>query len=136
MNMLNQLREWLDDKTCQELDDRQLARKIKTAYRQVETPTPPDELFARIRARAENTPQLPSLEDSIHKSSVATATASKPQRLKLIAILKVLWNGDGAAKDTHSAKRSHKYRENYRLFMDYALQQMRTNFVDAGMHLF
>jgi hypothetical protein len=123
MNMLNRLHEWLEEKTCAELDDRRLARRVRTAYRHVEPPTPAEDLFAQIRARAEKTPQL--------APERKRAETTKPS----LAVLRKLVEQERVVERSNRRQRSRHYGEHYRQIMDYALSQMRVSFIDAGMRL-
>lgn len=146
MNMLNELHDWLEGKNCNELDDRQLGRKIQTAYRHDEPPTPADALFARIRARAEHTSQLPPVVETQPKrvpmATVQTVTpvavipkkTPPPTRQSAWAIWRKWWAGQSAEEAGQRSVRAY-HRENYRQIMDYALHQMRISLIGTGMHL-
>ncbi|MCI0709110.1 MAG: hypothetical protein L0154_03010 [Chloroflexi bacterium] len=123
MNMLNRLHEWLDEKTCAELDDRRLARRVRTAYRHVEPPTPADDLFAQLRARAEKTPQL--------APEARRAETPKPS----LATLRKRTEQERLIERSNQRRRSRHYGDHYRQIMDYALNQMRMSLLDAGMRL-
>lgn len=121
MSMLSKLHEWMEEKSCEELDDRALARRIRTAYRNVEPPTAPDDLFAKIRARAEKTTQLPP-----------EAMQPTPPPLSM---LRKIWEQEKVVQRSDSRRRSRQYSDQYRQFMDYALHQMRITLIDAGMRI-
>lgn len=123
MNMLNRLHEWLEEKTCAELDDRRLARRVRAAYRHVEPPTPADDLFSQIRARAEKTPQLAPQRKR--------AETPRPS----VAALRKLVEHERVVERSNARQRSRQYGDHYRQIMDYALNQMRVSLIDAGMRL-
>lgn len=133
MNMLDQLHKWLERKTCQELDDCQLERKIRIAYRNVEPPTPSEDLFAQIRARAAKTPQLPSADPTVQTVQQGRSafrsqshSARQEKHREEQRVLETLLG----------EKRYNNWqREHYRNFIDVALNQMRANFVDSALRL-
>ena len=138
MSMLNKLHEWLEDKNCAELDDRQLGRKIHSAYRHAEPPTPPSVLLHQLKVRAQHTPQdkpevkrvlLPPVALPTAMPTIASQASMPAAGRDSTPFHKRLW-GKGQPSP-------HAYanpRENYRLVLGFALHQMRINFIDAGIN--
>lgn len=133
MDMLNKFHEWLEDKTCRLRGDQQLDRMIRHAYRQVEPPTPADQLRARLLARAENMSQLPPLagqrittEPKLALNPTGTGTSDTQ---KYIA-----WQQQMSNEKMATRYHSRRTRQSYRQFMDYAMHQMRLNLIDSNIY--
>lgn len=134
MDMLNKFHQWLEDKTCRLRGDQQLDRMIRLAYRQVEPPTPSDELRAKLLARAEHMSQLPPMPERVvvpqaKTTMAASSVASTRDTHKYLAWRQQLNNENAVER-----YRSRQTRQTYRQFMDYAMHQMRLNLIDSNIY--
>ena len=133
MDMLNKFHEWLEDKTCRLRGDQQLDHMIRLAYRQVEPPTPADDLRAKLLARAENMSQLAPLPEraivsQAHKTPALSSDSNRDTH-KYLA-----WRQQNDYENVVERHRSHQTRQAYRQIMDYAMHQMRLNLIDSNIY--
>jgi hypothetical protein len=142
MSMLNKLHDWLDDKTCTELDDRQLGRKIQMAYREDEPVTPAADLFAQIRARAElnmqSKPDAKRVTQTAVKVQVSpTPPASAKPETQKPSFFSRFWHSDveNRTAGVYAQRSAVLYREQSRLMLTFTLNHMRANLFDAGIHM-
>ncbi len=134
MDMLNKFHEWLEDKTCRLRGDQQLDRMIRHAYRQVESPTPADQLRAKLLAKAENMSQLPPLPEQ-HLATTEPKVALNPTIAGTSDTRKyIAWQQQMNNEKVVTRYRSRETRQSYRQFMDYAMHQMRLNLIDSNIY--